>query len=186
MSEEKQFVPLATVSDKRGLELFEEIVAEIEAHGRRTWNQTVWVDRVDNDGEISYDDSEFALTNLDPGVQERLVPAFDCGTVCCLFGHAAFKGGATFAVNWTMGGRFVSSEYVVRPGGGRVPVAAFAKELLGLPADLADWLSAPYRNWGEIMAFLRAWQDDAQVGPDHDENRVAVTYAVPAETESTW
>lgn len=170
------FVPLAKVSDTRGVELLAEIVAEIEAAGFQTWRQDSWIDRVDDNGELV--ESLLYLDQLAPAVRERMVPAFDCGTVACLFGHAVFKGGATFARDEEFDSDAVSNSCVMKPGAERpVSVFGFAQELLELPDDFARWLSSPHRDWSEITAFLRAWQADTQVGhPDFDAHREALVF----------
>lgn len=179
--------PLAKVTDKRGLALFEEIIEEIEAHEFRTWDQTLW---------LGHNDDEDAILKADlaPTVQETLIPEFDCGTVGCLFGHAVFKAGARLLIQ--EGYRFdgslgefgtdvrvpdrdqISSSHVLDPlNGGPRSIERWAAELLDLDGILANWLSDGSRTWMQIVVFRDAWRVDAAAGPGRDEARWAVIQA---------
>lgn len=152
MSTTVTYEPLAKPSDKRGLALLEEVIDEIESHDFRTWRQTSWV----STPEV-----------LRPDVAETRVPAFDCGTTACLFGHAVFKAGARLFIHPTSfaEGSYVSNDYVWAPKGNVRFISDYAQELFGLNIEMADWLSAGGRLWSEILRFRDAWRDDAAVGP---------------------
>lgn len=184
-----EFVPLAKVSDKRGLALFEETIDEIEAHGRNSWNQGVWLGRV-VDGEVWEEDPLLADFRAD--VQESKVPAWDCGTVACLFGHVVFKAGSKLLV-WTerwddavsayvpdLDRAVVSTSYVVDPEGKPADIRLYAAELLELPDHLAHYISGAQRSWEQIIEFRDAWREDVASGPtvmDARERIVSEYYA---------
>jgi hypothetical protein len=172
------YEPLAKVSEARGLDLFIELIDEIEAHNMQTWDQALWIGR--HEGLI--------LATMRPDVQEALVPAFDCGTVACLAGHAVFKGGATFNVH--MGRRYnartdlyedrprrsyASSESVLSPDGEVRMIEPYAEELLELFPWMALWLFRSDRTWPEVLAFRDAWKDDERNG-DGTAARRGVVY----------
>lgn len=157
------YEPMAKVSDKRGLALFEEIVDEIEAHRFATWRQLSWLGQLSGDG--------LRLDNFRPEVQEALVPAFDCGTVACLFGHAAFKGGAQFWVTGTDG--YISTSQVMVDGKVEF-ISVYAARLLQLFDELADFVSSGNREWADILEFREAWRKDAAIGPRETAARFAV------------
>jgi hypothetical protein len=160
------YEPIAKLSDKRGLALLEELIEEIGAHEFATWDQGQWLGRVDQHG----DQVTLWREDLRPDVQETLVPAFDCGTVACLFGHAVFKAGARMIVGRS--GR-ISSETVL-VNGTEVNIVDDAQALLQLPHDLASWLSNAAREWAEIVEFRDAWRADAAVDASYVENRLAL------------
>jgi hypothetical protein len=175
------YEPIAKPSDKRGLALFEEIINEIESHDFLTWDQTRWLGRAEN-----ADFGDFEIELLRPEVRETLVPAFDCGTVACLFGHAVFKAGATMVVNRDGGDgddeAWISSR-VVRDGGGEVRlIDRYAAELLELPPGLALWISSENRTWKDIVQFRDAWRNDAESSPNVTRARDAAAWP-PAEEE---
>lgn len=177
---ETAFRPLVEPSDARGLAMFEEIVAEIEAAGFQTWGQAEWISRPKPDG--GYDDSLIFLADLTSEVRARMVPSFDCGTVACLFGHAVFKAGATMALDTLIDA--IDQNEIVLPGSTeRAPIFDYASGLLHLPAAMANWLSRPSREWPEIRAFLQAWRDDEAIGLNEFGHRKAV---VLGDSETPW
>ena len=153
MTENATYEPIAKLSNKRGLELFEEVIDEIEAHGFRTWDQGMWL-MVPGDGWVG---------DLPPTVRETMVPTTDCGTVACLYGHIVFKAGAKLATS-LLSTRCVSDHQVVDAEGDRREISVMARELLGLNEHLSDYISASERTWEEVIEFRDAWREDAAAG----------------------
>lgn len=158
------YEPIVKLSDKRGLSLLEEVIDEIEAHDLRTWDQDAWLAPLGGDYTWPED--------LRPDVRQTMVPAVDCGTMACLFGHVVFKAGARMYVR---DDGIVDSSHVIVPDTGlALSIRRYAEDLLNLPSDLAAYLSDGLRTWAETLAFRDAWRIDAEAGPEVFSARDAV------------
>jgi hypothetical protein len=167
------YTPIAKVSDKRGLALLEETIQEIEAHGFRTWFQGAWLDHVDH---------ALWIQDMPRVVVETRVPTSDCGTTACLFGHVVFKAGARLTLDEYEDVPQFSYGRIERADGVGQEISVHARELLGLPVELAQWLSDADRTWEDILCFRDAWRVDAAAGPDVDAAREGLTYG----SRPTW
>lgn len=154
------YEPIAKPSDKRGLALFEEVIDEIEANNFRTWHQDYWLAVTDGAGHNGMD---IHLDDLRPDVRQSRVPANDCGTVACVFGHIVFKAGARM---YTRGDGTVDGSHVINPDTGlATSIRWYAEDLLDLRSDLAMYVSAGSLTWAQILDFRDAWRIDAAAGP---------------------
>lgn len=157
---------IVALSDKRGYELFCELIAEIEsahAAGREMHCQWTWV-----------------MARADR-VGEDCLPTWHCGTTGCIAGLAAFKGGARLVIQSDRHAvRSVSNFTVDVRGTDYEPLANFpdstfpgdyAEYLLGIDESMGDWLFAADAKWEEIVSFRDAWAMDMAIDADYTTNR---------------